>query len=552
MLPLPVQHLAPESKSSLLHSSVKGRTFSTSTSSEKTKGETKRKLVSSSFTYQSFTKSLQMEKPLTNHQICNLIADRLAELRSTLSSRLYDSDGRENLHQPTASKPLDGVKISRGNSGLTPTPEDEGYPRLTEHPGIKKGGGGSQVFTPSGGATENLENRNRIPHAHSVLTQKKRGDSNLKAEHVPGLERTSPDGHNGAETSILKSFTSTALSDEAGSAVTNQTRQMGSKASQMMEEVTENRHTPPAGRTPGEMLPVAVLRDPQYDDISDEDLPGMTMVKDEGEHEIHSEPDDDDDDGWDVIPVSILNLKFEPAEHSDLKGDVENGNKVQKPVPASAFTQMEVFDTPVEQEQTVKLGQLSFVMPSLCSSHKEKSHSSRKTRESCSEDSYETEDSCDYSSGPEGNYLTVSRQLLKNLPASALPKTSVSSDPKAENEKEDNERRRVPRGQSRGRKEAYVIDLDSDDESDKKCTKRKRRKKRCSSPCSENRGTTSAPKKRHFPETVPENFHKTKRFQEDSRHQEIYIPPQRTDQHGMSRPLKLDDESIIILSDSDE
>ncbi|XP_041833485.1 uncharacterized protein LOC121634685 [Melanotaenia boesemani] len=549
MLPLPVQHPAPESKSSLLHSSVKGRTSSTLTSSKKTKGETKRKLVSSSFTYQSLTKSLQMEKPLTNHQICNLIADRLAELRSTLSSRLYNSDRdaqRESLHHPTASKPLDGVKISRGNSGLTPTPKDEGYPRLTEHPGIKKEGGGSKVFTPSGGATENLENRNRIPHAHSVLAQKKRGDSNLKAEHVTGLERTSTEEHNAGET---------ALADDAGSAVTNQTRQMCSKACKMMEEVTENRHTPPAGRTPGEMLPVAVLRDPQYDDISDEDLPGMTIMKDEGEHEIHSEPDDDDD-GWDVIPVSILNLKLEPAEHSDLKGDGENGNKVQKPVPASAFAQMEVFDTPVEQEQTVKLGQLSFVMPSLCSPHKEKSHSSHRTRESCSEaeDSNETEDSCDYSSGPEGNYLTVSRQLLKNLPASALPKTSVFSDSKAENEKEDNERRKLLGGQSRRRKEAYVIDLDSGDESDKKCTKRKRRKKRCSSPCSENRGTTSAPKKtrQHFPETVPENFHKARRSQEDSRHQEIYIPSQRTDQHGMSRQIKLDDENIIILSDSDE
>lgn len=634
MFPLPAQYpSAPESNSSsLLHPSAKGSTsyfksfFSTLTSSEKQK--------LSSSTYQSLAKSLEMEKPHTNDEICNMIMHRLSELRSGVSSRrslspCYRDDRRgadwnngATLHTASTSYrdaqslctdrvSVGGVKSCRGNSGLTSKPKDEGDPHLTEHRDSKNEQGGSEVFTPSSQVTENLEIREGVPHAVRIMVQKKRGDANLNPVYVTGFDRKSTKDEQRLHTAADVMLVPSVLGDGSGSAVANQTGQKCSEKSQIVENVTvnvalcENEHTF-IGSMAEEKPPVTIIRDPQYDDISDEDQPGVMMTDEdketdkslcsgnepsikkyshepvqvqikpvsdeqisvkaaqtsgelscsypraddgfhlkphsdagwqtnhssspcimlEGEHEMHSPPDDndeDDDDGWEVIPVSILNLEFDPGKQSDLKGEAETGVMVQKAVPASAFSQMEIFDTPVEV-QAVKSRQVSFV--SVCGSNKRMSHSRNKRNDLSSEveDSNDTEDSCDYSSGPEGNYITVSRQLLKNLPASSR------------------------------RQEADVINLDSDDETD--CRKR-RRKRFCSSPASENSG--AAEKTRHFPQTVEENCQNTKlpglpgRFQEDPMHMANVSLSERTEQHGVSRKMNLNDNIIItILSDSDE
>ncbi|XP_012708216.2 uncharacterized protein LOC105917836 [Fundulus heteroclitus] len=152
-----------------------------------------------------------------------------------------------------------------------------------------------------------------------------------------------------------------------------------------------------------------------------------------------SDEGEDSEDDWEVIPVSILDLKFEPLEKQPASGkavqdDDEHGSKIPlrglsaqqrfalKPLPASAFAKIAVFDTPDDQEQASRSGQLSYVTPS-CYSPKQKSQMDRKELCSEPEDSCDTDDSFTYSSGPKCNYMTVPKELLESLSSPGRRKT---------------------------------------------------------------------------------------------------------------------------------
>ncbi|XP_053170179.1 uncharacterized protein LOC128353507 [Scomber japonicus] len=172
--------------------------------------------------------------------------------------------------------------------------------------------------------------------------------------------------------------------------------------------------------------------------------------------------DEDDDDDWLVIPISMSDITFGPKDE-DQNGSEEvvlngkNGDNGRqggtspthtvlpcpppKPVPVSTFSQLEVFDT-IESFQlakAVRVRNCFEVSPGGCTAEYEKDtegepHASRRRRESYSEseDSSTTEDSCDYSSGSEQNYMTVSRHLLERS-ARLPPKRSHSVSEKESN-----------------------------------------------------------------------------------------------------------------------
>ncbi|XP_041820360.1 microtubule-associated protein futsch-like isoform X1 [Chelmon rostratus] len=263
---------------------------------------------------------------------------------------------------------------------------------------------------------------------------------------------------------------------------------------------------------------------------------------------LKDETDDQVDDDWLVIPLSMSDLKFEPEdEEQDRPENVvpDDGETEDKQtqchtyqVPASPSSQMEVFDT-IESFLQAKNVQLKnrFEVASGWSTteheldSKGEPHTPQNRRESYSdtEDSCETEDSCDYSSGSERNYLTVPRQLLKR-PATLPPETDESV-----SKEDENEVANVQKGQTRSLKksglqklrqliqdnaaskhvqhktngqnmskkdEIIILDSDTEDESEQN-SKEKAKRKRSFSSGSDGSGEAKCyQKKRRSPETV--------------------------------------------------
>ncbi|XP_056223773.1 uncharacterized protein LOC130163528 isoform X2 [Seriola aureovittata] len=187
------------------------------------------------------------------------------------------------------------------------------------------------------------------------------------------------------------------------------------------------------------------------------------------------ETDDEMDDDYIVIPISMSDIKFEPEEEAQditekvVLDDDETGDKdrhsdtnathrelycpVPKPVRASSSYKLEVFDT-IKSFLRAKAVQYGTVLLALGRSTPEheldseqEQHTPQNRRESSSEseDSWETEDSCDYSSASEQNYMTVSEHLLKNRSAHLPPETN---DTKSEKESENDEATNVQKGQT--------------------------------------------------------------------------------------------------------
>ncbi|XP_041820337.1 microtubule-associated protein futsch-like [Chelmon rostratus] len=263
---------------------------------------------------------------------------------------------------------------------------------------------------------------------------------------------------------------------------------------------------------------------------------------------LKDETDDQVDDDWLVIPLSMSDLKFEPEdEEQDRPENVvpDDGETEDKQtqchtyqVPASPSSQMEVFDT-IESFLQAKNLQFKnrFEVASGWSTteheldSKGEPHTPQNRRESYSdtEDSCETEDSCDYSSGSERNYLTVPRQLLKR-PATLPPETDESV-----SKEDENEVANVQKGQTRSLKksglqklrqliqdnaaskhvqhktngqnmskkdEIIILDSDTEDESEQN-SKEKAKRKRSFSSGSDGSGEAKCyQKKRRSPETV--------------------------------------------------
>lgn len=170
--------------------------------------------------------------------------------------------------------------------------------------------------------------------------------------------------------------------------------------------------------------------------------------------------DVEDDDDWEVLPLSIFNLTFQPRDKRLLLNDEEKetalGSRRANFIPASAFTQMKVFDTPEQQQEAMKLGKLSFVIPSIDEYSFAEVARRRETSESPSdaEDCCDTEDSSDYSPGPGCNLMVVSLQSLKNRPSHEEETNGKTTTPE-KGVKAEGQNHQTP-----------VIVLDSSDESD--------------------------------------------------------------------------------------
>ncbi|XP_029318101.1 uncharacterized protein LOC115028453 isoform X2 [Cottoperca gobio] len=159
--------------------------------------------------------------------------------------------------------------------------------------------------------------------------------------------------------------------------------------------------------------------------------------------------DDDDEDYMLCIPLTISDLTFESEDEDQDRHEKnvldggETGDPVTlcysspthcqslKQVLASVSSPLKVFDTPASFCEAMRPKKICEA--SGWSSHKHEMDSEgerpapqnkRESVESC-----DTEDSCDYSSATENNYLTVSRKLLKKR---AAPKLSDDSGSESE------------------------------------------------------------------------------------------------------------------------
>ncbi|KAM9328549.1 uncharacterized protein KZ484_019955 [Pholidichthys leucotaenia] len=160
--------------------------------------------------------------------------------------------------------------------------------------------------------------------------------------------------------------------------------------------------------------------------------PSVLTCQEDTEDEADSE--DESDSEWMVFPVNMLGVKWEPTGEADqedsesiLHEDDGEHEVVEEqratdplmnelpipdptPEPDSAFSQMEVFDTPKEQALG-QFGQVkvctpwSFKLPlSWCRSKTPDAPQNR--RETQDDDDCDTEDSCDYSSDSGHNFMT--------------------------------------------------------------------------------------------------------------------------------------------------
>ncbi|TKS91011.1 hypothetical protein D9C73_025144 [Collichthys lucidus] len=256
------------------------------------------------------------------------------------------------------------------------------------------------------------------------------------------------------------------------------------------------------------------------------------------------EIDDQMDDDWIVIPISMYDLKFEQEDeecNSPERVVLDNGETGDEetesdtsPLPASVPTQIEVFDTLEKYLQEKSLH--GFGWRSACSTPEQldscmPSHTlqSRRASYSESEDGYETEDSCDYPFESKQNLLTVSSGLLVKGLIPAL------DDSESEKESEDDE---VIDVQSPGKlteakaaseyvqhasngqiskNDIIVIDSDTEDDSDQNCRTMAKRKTISSDsddsrdrPCSQKSPKKKLKKKRHK-QSMSEEIRNTKR-----------------------------------------
>ncbi|XP_027127849.1 uncharacterized protein LOC104932961 isoform X3 [Larimichthys crocea] len=290
--------------------------------------------------------------------------------------------------------------------------------------------------------------------------------------------------------------------------------------------------------------------------ISEKELISRKQVSPETETCISCSPssvlkdgdeiDDQMDDDWIVIPISMYDLKFEREDEecdSQERVVLDNGETGDKetesdtdtsPLPASVPSQMEVFDTLEKYLQEKSLH--GFGWRSACSTPEQldscmPSHTlqSRRASYSESEDSYETEDSCDYPFESKQNLLTVSSELLEKGLTPAL------DDSESEKESEDDEVIDVQRPgklieskaaseyvqhESNGqisKIDIIVIDSDTEDDSDQNCRTMAKRKTISSDsddsrdvPCSQNSPKKKLKKKRHK-QSMSEGIRNTKR-----------------------------------------
>ncbi|XP_037616055.1 dentin sialophosphoprotein-like isoform X2 [Sebastes umbrosus] len=265
---------------------------------------------------------------------------------------------------------------------------------------------------------------------------------------------------------------------------------------------------------------------------------------------LKAEDETDDEMDYDCLDISVLDLKFEPededqdsleksvlevGETEDEERQCDTSPTPPKPVLAFDFPQLPVYDT---KESFIQAVTCRFEVASGESTpeHEMVSEEAQNRRQSV--DSCVTEDSCDYSSASEHNYLTVSRKMLKKRSAPRPSKTDVSA---SEKEGEGDEFANMQKGQTRSfdksgcmqklrrliearagcskdvqpetngqqistKDDVIVIVSDTEDEGDHYCkrAKRKRKEKRIlfSSASEDSGDAPCSQQKRHSPGTV--------------------------------------------------
>ncbi|XP_061923034.1 uncharacterized protein LOC133662876 [Entelurus aequoreus] len=166
-----------------------------------------------------------------------------------------------------------------------------------------------------------------------------------------------------------------------------------------------------------------VAKTPQYEDISDDETFEMPSPTESRMSPIQSDtyPQQGQTDAYCVIPLHLLSLKYEaPKDQCDVdEGATKETREQGQPAPASIPSSvpspsgLEVYDSS-ETYQQVNAMQFAEHFAVLEDEMDEKKETFQKECLSSADlDSSETEDSCDYSSGSEHNYMTVSKHLLK-------------------------------------------------------------------------------------------------------------------------------------------
>ncbi|XP_070709842.1 nucleolar and coiled-body phosphoprotein 1-like [Pempheris klunzingeri] len=194
--------------------------------------------------------------------------------------------------------------------------------------------------------------------------------------------------------------------------------------------------------------------------------------------DLRFEPDDEDQD-WPGPDDCETRDKEKPSDTNQIHSELHF--PARKPEAAPASPPLEVFDT---LESFLQAKGAQFKNKVVASDWSTPEHEMdgeprvyQKRRKSCSEpeDSCETEDSCDYSSGSEHNYLTVSRKLLKKRSA---PLASKTNDSESEQEGQHDEATTVRKARSKHVKhepieqkssqqdDIIILDSDTEDESD--------------------------------------------------------------------------------------
>ncbi|XP_051247631.1 uncharacterized protein LOC127358540 isoform X2 [Dicentrarchus labrax] len=319
-----------------------------------------------------------------------------------------------------------------------------------------------------------------------------------------------------------------------------QTENMAMEVSSFTVHEPNNKQAPFENESYGHMQGQAQM---QTEIISDEELIPKKVVSPVTETlDIAHCPSPCSDD-WMVIPISMADLKFEP-EDEDLGGPEEvvlndGGETVKKETqcvtsPTRCELQwpaLEAFDTVASflQQKGVQFKTLAVVPATSAPENdpdcEKEPHTPQDRRASYpeSEDSCETEDSCDYSSDSEHNILTVSTQRPVppqpnescdtenscDYPASLSPPLSVESVSEDDDEDDDTD---VQKGQTRFKQvqhkkngqiiDTIIIDSDTEDESDEHYKKKAKAKRLFTSGSDDSEDVPFSQQNRHSPQTV--------------------------------------------------
>ncbi|XP_008399477.1 uncharacterized protein LOC103459582 [Poecilia reticulata] len=266
---------------------------------------------------------------------------------------------------------------------------------------------------------------NRTSEQHDSLPQPKTSTSppTLVVSHPQASTSDKDNEHKQSSNltvSQLGSLTVGQSPEEDGLRTTTKSSSEKKEHSQILSEVSS---------THGKDEQNPVVNTPYSVETADESEHHLCIKRDLGGQTHHfyeefsEESDEESDVEFEVVPVIMSDLNpelvdEEPALGKVMQHDGDHENQIHqhdvsarqscapKLVPASAFSKMAIFDTPDDQEQAIRCGQVSFVaLP--CGSPDSTSGQG--------EDSCPTEDSCSYSSGPECNYMTVSKELYKSI-----------------------------------------------------------------------------------------------------------------------------------------